>query len=73
MPRLRVNINLSQDEYLKWYRGSAKEVVTKAMDGRTVKFPANVLQPFVSHNGIQGIFEIVFTESGKFRSIIRLS
>lgn len=49
-----------------------REVVTQAVDGRTVKFPAQVLQPFVSHAGIHGVFEISFTDSGRFRSIIRL-
>ena len=72
MPQLRINLNISRDEYLKWYSATAQHVITTALDGRKVRFPANVLQPFVTYSGVRGLFEIEFTESGKFRSIQRL-
>ncbi|WNM59743.1 DUF2835 family protein [Candidatus Nitrospira allomarina] len=38
------------------------------MVGRS-NFPARVLRPFVSHQGIQGTFEITFDAGLKFHSI----
>ena len=72
MPRVQLSLNINRDEYLKWYGALAHNVVATAMDGRKVQFPANVLQPFVSHLGVQGVFEIEFSDEGKFRSIQRL-
>ena len=51
-----VSITLSADEYLKRYQGMARSVYTKTLDGRSVRFPAGILQPYVTHNGISGVF-----------------
>ena len=72
MPSLRFNLYISPDEYLRWYKSEAKDVVTKSLDGRTVRFPADVLRPYVSHQGINGCFEIEFSKAGKFQSITKL-
>ena len=70
--RIVINLTISKDEYLKWYQAAAQNVIAKAIDGRMVQFPANVLQPFVDHSGVRGLFEIEFSEVGKFRSIQRI-
>lgn len=67
-----VAIEVSSDEYLKWYRGEGRAILTKDILGRSVQFPANILQRFVTHQGISGIFRIDFSAEGKFRSISRL-
>lgn len=67
-----INISISSEEYLKYYKVPSASVSTQSYDGRSVKFPANILQPFVTHSGIQGVFAIEFSESGKFLSIERL-
>ena len=41
-------------------------------DGRTLKFPAEKLQPFVLHDGINGRFEIVFDDQHKLVSLQRI-
>jgi len=48
-----VELNISRDEYLRWYQGGAREVDAVARDGRRVRFPANSLQRFVQHSGIR--------------------
>ncbi len=73
MAKLRVSLTITEDELLKWYRQDAQDVYAIAHDGSSVRFPANILQPYVSHSGVQGTFEIEFDEYGKFRSIARLA
>lgn len=64
-----VDIFISADEYLKQYQTASAIVSTRSRDGRTVRFPANILQPFVLHHGIDGSFKIEFDDVGKFKSI----
>lgn len=48
-------------------------VVARTMDGRTVRFPANILRSVVQANGVHGIFELVVDENHKFVSLQRIS
>ena len=65
-------INLSAEKYLQFYQGTAKFVVVKTDDGRTLKFPANNLQQFVTKDGVNGRFEIVFSDENKIVGFRRL-
>ncbi|MEC8444153.1 MAG: DUF2835 domain-containing protein [Pseudomonadota bacterium] len=71
--RIVLDLNISADEYLRYYRGSARTVLATSVDGRNVRFPANVLQHAVTHDGVQGRFAIVFNDDGKFERIERLA
>jgi hypothetical protein len=72
MQHIVVDISLSSDEYLAHYRQQVRDVIAISRDGRRVRFPSSLLQPYLLHNGIQGSFRISFTDSGKFNSIERL-
>lgn len=67
-----VDLRISADEWLRLYRGEALNVVARARDGRTVRFPAGILRPFVSHDGVYGSFMIEFSQDGKFSRVERL-
>jgi len=67
-----VNLNISPEEYIYWYTGAARTVLATSIDGRSVRFPANILQPFITRQGIQGQFCIFFKADGKFDRIERL-
>jgi len=41
--------------------------------GRRVRFPANILRPFVTLEGIQGRFIIRFDSDSRFQGIDRLT
>ena len=69
MEEITVTIQISTQDYLAHYQGLAKEVVTKAEDGRTIRFPSSILQPFVSHHGINGRFVISFDKDNRFSGI----
>ncbi|MEH6556528.1 MAG: DUF2835 domain-containing protein [Oceanicoccus sp.] len=70
--KLIVDVTITATEYLKNYQVPGAVVSTQSCDGRRVRFPANILQPFVTHNGIDGRFAIEFDQQAKFKSIIKL-
>ncbi|BBB25968.1 DUF2835 domain-containing protein [Amphritea japonica] len=72
MQQVIVDINLSSEEYLAHYQQRVNEVIAVSRDGRRIKFPTSLLQPYLLHNGIHGCFRISFTDSGKFNAIERL-
>lgn len=72
MPEVRVSLAISSHKYLAYYKGVADTVVTRAADGRKVKFPARVLRPFLTHDGIDGEFVIKFNDCQKFIGIKKL-
>lgn len=65
-------LNLSYDKFLHVYKGHAKHVVTKANDGRTLQFPAEILKPYLTPSGIQGKFIIYFNDQNKFQSLEKI-
>ncbi len=72
MRSVLVDLTISADEYLKHYQHSDAQVLARSRDGRTVRFPAKILQPFITHSGIAGSFRILFDNAGKFAGIDRL-
>lgn len=67
------NLNISAEEVLRYYQGVASMVSTRSIDGRTVRFPASRLRPFMSPSGIQGRFAISFDDSNKFMDMRRIA
>lgn len=67
-----VQLNIPPDEFKLLYEGVAKSVNARSLDGRTVKFPANILRPFVSHSGVVGTFAIHFSEDNRFNRIEKI-
>jgi hypothetical protein len=71
MQTVTVRLKISPERFQAYYQGVVEYVVAQSIDGRTIQFPARVLRPFVSYEGIQGTFEITFDASLKFQSIRR--
>ncbi|MDY0005712.1 MAG: DUF2835 domain-containing protein [Spongiibacteraceae bacterium] len=65
-------LHIDADAYLKRYRTPNAVVSIVSDDGRRVRFPANILQRFVTHTGISGRFRIYFDGQGKFLRIERI-
>ena len=70
--RIRFSLNISSDDYLRYYRGSAHSVVVTSEDGRKVRFPASNLRPFVTHEGVRGRFELLLDEESRLLELRRL-
>lgn len=73
MKRMTFSMILSAEKYLRYYQGSADAVIVKADDGRTLRFPINAIQKFVTRDGIHGRFEIIFDDNNKLTAINRLA
>lgn len=73
MNEIIVDLRISSEECLKLYQGPSRVVSTRARDGRSVRFPADILRPWLLHDGIRGCFRIRYTLEGKLKDIRRLS
>ncbi len=69
MDSIQVTVNIPRWQYLLWYKGIAQDVSAVTDDGRSVRFPAAILSPFITHNGVNGTFIIEYTSKGKFSTI----
>jgi len=69
---IKVSLGISAQEYIRVYQGSAKTVSALDHLGRRVNFPVNILQPFVTRDGVNGVFIIEFTKDNKFKGIQRM-
>ncbi len=68
-----IPLHIDREQFLRYYRGTAKYIVARSRDGRTIRFPASILQQFLTHDGIQGVFLLRHDQNNKFVSIERLS
>ena len=73
MKKLVVDIGITADSYLGMYEGTAETVFATTREGFSVRFPANILRPFVAHDGIYGTFAIFFDDDNKFQRIERVA
>jgi hypothetical protein len=72
MTELRFRLHLPREEALRYYRGQATTVVTRASNGQTISFPAQHIRPFVNASGVNGLFRIRFDDNHKLIALERL-
>ena len=72
MIRITVSIRLTVQQVENYYRGRIRWVIATAADGRTVQLPFKVLHPFISKEGIDGVFIVTTDQKHKFQAIDRL-
>ena len=72
MQRICFSLDISSDRYQAYYQGAARSVQVIADDGRSIRFPASALRPFLDHQGIHGRFEISFDAENRLQSLTRL-
>lgn len=73
MQDIVVKLSISADKYKLLYQGAVQTVYARAIDGRSVQFPADILRPFLLRHGIEGVFRIRFDEKGKYQGIDKLA
>lgn len=64
-----VDLAISESQMQRYYMRPGAVVEAVARSGQSVRFPANILHPYITHVGIYGCFEISFTPQGKFQAI----
>ncbi len=70
---IKFRLNISYEQYLRVYQGSASNVSVVSEDGRRIAFPARNIQPFLDKQGIEGLFEMEISPENKFIRINKLS
>ena len=63
MHRYEFQLRITAEQFLDYYRGAARNAVARCDDGRTLQFPAALLQRFVTPEGIQGRFALICDEN----------
>ncbi len=56
MKEFGFNLYISLGEFMAYYEGAARDVLAVSDDGLTVRFPAYVLTPYLTGQGIRGEF-----------------
>ena len=64
-------LSISRNEYLRYYRGLARDVIVRSHDGRRIQFPAHLLRPFVEHRGVHGEFRLTVDEQRRLIDLQR--
>ena len=72
MTRYVIDLQIPKDELLRYYRGAARGVNARARSGQRVQFPAQVLRPFVGHDGVCGTFVLRVDGANRLTGIQRL-
>ena len=70
--RLCFHLSIPADRFAAYYRGRVRQVQVRSGDGRLVRFPARALQPFLSHTGIEGEFELTFDQDNRLVALRRV-
>jgi len=72
MNRYEFHLRITADQYLDYYRGTARHVVVRCTTGQNVQFPASLLQQFVTTEGISGTFALTCDDQLKSSHLERL-
>ena len=64
-----VDLAISKQELLKYYRGNASQISAVSSDGQTILFPVTAIQPFVTHEGVFGRFQLQVNIQGRLLKI----
>jgi len=69
---IQFSIKLSYEKYASFYRGEAQSVLAWANDGRKIQFPAEILKPYLTRDGINGVFIIYFDNQNKYKKLEKI-
>jgi len=72
MMELQFSLNISREQALRYYQGTATTVIVTAITGQKLQFPAEHIRPFIDQNGIQGQFNIQFDKENKLIKLNRI-
>jgi hypothetical protein len=72
MRRFQFRLDLSVAACEQYYRGQVNQVVARSTDGTSIQFPALLIKPFVSGNGVHGLFTLTCDDDGKNSNLQRV-
>jgi len=62
---LKFYLNLTREQALRYYQGTARTIAVTTTSGQKLQFPAEHIRPFIGQTGIQGYFSIQFDQNNK--------
>ena len=68
----RFSLRISAEDYLRYYRGEAVSVIATDPHGRTIRFPATALRPYVDYQGVHGRFRLVTDDEHRLQKLERI-
>lgn len=68
---LRLSLEIPESSMRLWYEGRVQQVIATDHTGRKVQFPISILRPFITHDGVSGVFELEVDQDGRLASIKR--
>ena len=71
--QFRFNLTVSQQQYLRYYQGTASNIRVTSECGRRLLFPAARLRPFLTHSGISGRFLLTIDAENRFLELKKIS
>ncbi len=72
MPSSTFALNINAHDLEKYYRGHVHNILVKSEQGLKIKFPANLILPYVDHFGVKGRFLLEYDQQGKAISLNRI-
>lgn len=72
MHELIFHLNLTREQALRYYQGSARSIIVTAETGQRISFPAEHIRPFVDVGGVHGHFRIRFDKDNKLEGLFRI-
>ncbi|TDR56133.1 uncharacterized protein DUF2835 [Halomonas ventosae] len=69
MAHLDIPLDLSCEQCLAYYRGSARQVHARSLTGQRVVFPASALSRNMALTGVHGVYRLTFDDDGRFLSL----
>jgi len=66
------NLQINQQQFLRYYQGSASSVQVISECGKQLQFPAIRLRPFLSQTGILGRFRLTTDSNNRFIDLQQL-
>ena len=66
-------LRITSVQYLDYYRGAVHHVIAYCADGTKVQFPAALLKPYVTLDGIHGEFVLVCDDDYRGAKLRRLT
>lgn len=72
MKQFEFRLNLTEQQYLNYYRGAVRQVITRSSTGATIQFPVSLLTKFVTASGVQGHFVLTCDDAHKGSEVRRL-
>ncbi|WP_321365704.1 DUF2835 domain-containing protein [uncultured Desulfuromusa sp.] len=66
-------LQISQQQFLRYYQGSANTIQVMSECGKRLHFPAIRLRSFLTHTGINGRFLLTIDNNNRFIDLRRIS